>query len=194
MGQRSQGSQANGAPADGLVTIHDPHSFGSRASGKGGRRWRFWKRKSANQGSGPRLIINQESYARAPEQFQLLRANVESWALEGNQRVILITSALPGEGKSFVAVNLAVSLSNASSNVLLVDADLRAPSLHFPFNLVPLNGLLPYLEGKAEFGESITATPERRLGLIAAGGVKLSGLEALAGSRMRALIGCARQL
>ena len=78
--------------------------------------------------------------------------------------------------------------------MLLVDADLRAPSLHLPFDLVPLSGLLPYLEGKAEFAESITATPERRLGLIAAGGVTLSGPEALASSRMRTLIERARQL
>ena len=191
--KKSEVPLANGGPANGVFTTQVPH-FGTPVSDRVGHRWRFWRHESPRQTRGPRLIINQESLSRAAEQFQVLRANLESLALERDQRVVLITSALPGEGKSFVALNLAVALSRAGSNVLLVDADLRAPSLHLPFNLVPLSGLLPYLEGKAEFAESISATAERRLGLIAAGGVTLSGPEALAGSRMRALIECARQL
>ncbi|MBV8361308.1 MAG: CpsD/CapB family tyrosine-protein kinase [Deltaproteobacteria bacterium] len=190
----SQNRPANDKPANGIVTTQDPDFFGAQVSGKAARRWRFWQHETPWQTRGPRLIINQESLSRAAEQFQVLRANLESWVLERDQRIILITSALPGEGKSFIALNLAVALSRAGSNVLLVDADLRAPSMHLPFNLVPLSGLLPYLEGKAEFARSITETPEQRLGLIAAGGVTLSGPEALAGSRMKALVECARQL
>jgi capsular exopolysaccharide synthesis family protein len=192
--KRNQGLLNNGGRANDLYTDEDSHLFGAPISAKAGRRWRFWQAESDTQARGPRLIINQESFSRAAEQFQVLRANLESLALERDKRVILITSAWPGEGKSFVALNLAVALARAGSNVLLVDADLGSPSLHLPFNLVALSGLLPYLEGKAEFAESITATPEPRLGLIAAGGVTLSGPEALAGSRMRALIEYARQL
>jgi len=138
--------------------------------------------------------MHQESLSRAGEQFQVLRSNLEGWALEHGTGVILITSALPGEGKSFVALNLAVALSDAGSNVLLVDADLRAPSLHFPFNLDPPNGLLPYLKGKAEFADSVSMTSSSRLGLIAAAGVTLSGPEAFASLRMRALLQSAREL
>jgi capsular exopolysaccharide synthesis family protein len=138
--------------------------------------------------------MNQESLSRASEQFQVLRSNLEGWSAEQGRAVILVTSALPGEGKSFVALNLAVALSDAGSNVLLVDADLRAPSLHLPFNLVPRSGLLPYLEGKAEFPDSVTPTSSPRLGLIAAAGVTLSGPEAFASSRMRALIQSTREL
>lgn len=192
--ERTSPVSSSHEPANGLFTTQDLQFVSAPVSDKVGRRWRFWQRESPDQTHGPRLIINQESLSRAVEQFQVLRANLESWALERDQRVILITSSLPGEGKSFIAVNLAVALSRAGSNVLLVDADLRAPSLHLPFNLVPLSGLLPYLEGKVEFPESITATPERHLRLIAAGGVTLSGPEALAGSRMRTFIECARQL
>jgi protein-tyrosine kinase len=143
---------------------------------------------------GPSLIMHQKSLSRAGEQFQVLRASLESWAVEHDGRTILMTSALPGEGKSFVALNLAVALSDAGFNVLLVDADLRAPSLHRSFNLVPVNGLLPYLEGKEEFAESISATSSPRLGLLAAAGVTLSGPEAFASSRMRDLIRSAREL
>jgi capsular exopolysaccharide synthesis family protein len=191
---RTQGSITNGGLANDVFTNQDQDFFGAAASGKIDRRWRFWQKESARQTRGPRLIVNQESLSRAADQFQVLRANLELWAFERNQRVILITSALPGEGKSFVALNLAVALSRAGSNVLLVDADLQAPSLHLPFNLVPLGGLLPYLEGKAQLTESITATPEQRLDLMAAGGVTLSGPEALAGSRMKTLIEGTRRL
>jgi capsular exopolysaccharide synthesis family protein len=192
--QGSQGPAANGEAANGAFTTHDLNFPAEPVSSKNGRRWRFWSHEPQSLTRDPRLILNQESLARAAEQFQVLRTSLEAWASERDQRVILITSALPGEGKSFVAVNLAVALSRAGSDVLLIDTDLRAPSLHLPFNLVPLSGLLPYLEGKAEFAESITATPEPRLGLIAAGGVTLSAPEVLAGSRMRMLIDCARQL
>jgi protein-tyrosine kinase len=192
--ERTQGSFDNVGSAEQIFTDQDPLFFGTEPLGRRNRWWRFWQGEPVSQVTGPRLIIHQESLSRAAEQFQVLRANLESWVLEHNQRIILITSALPGEGKSFVALNLAVALSHAGSNVLLIDADLRAPSLHIPFNLVPLGGLLPYLEGKQEFAESITPTPERRLKLLAAAGVTLLGSEALAGPRMRALIECARQL
>src|SRR5205807_605979 len=66
-------------------------------------RWGFWRREaSSKHAPGPQLIIHQESLARAGEQFQVLRANLESWAQEHNKRVILVTSSVHREGKSFV--------------------------------------------------------------------------------------------
>ena len=185
-----QARTTNGAGTDGIVTEHADDSTPTDLS----RGWRFRRHGRDNDARGPRLIVSQESLSRAAEQFQVLRANIESWAAERNQRVILVTSAVPGEGRSFVALNLAVALSRAGSNVLLIDADLRNPSLHVPFNLVPLSGLLPYLEAKVEFAASITETREPRLRLIAAGGVTLSAPEILAGLRMKSLIERARQL
>jgi protein-tyrosine kinase len=192
--KQAEAVSTNGAGVNGPVTAGIPEHSEAPFSTELSRGRRFWRHAPPAQTRGPRLILNQESLLRAAEQFQVLRANLDSWAAERSHRVVLITSALPGEGKSFVAVNLAVALSRAGSNVLLIDADLRTPSLHVPFNLVALGGLLPYLEGKAEFAASITATREPRLRLIAAGGVTLSGPEILAGSRMRSLIECARQL
>ncbi len=192
--QLADSGTANGRSTNGIVTTETPRLLDDRLINKPGRPGRFWQRRRSRLARGPRLIVNQESLSRAGEQFQVLRANLESWAFERNQRIILITSALPGEGKSFVAANLAVALSRAGSNVLLVDANLRTPSLHLSFNLLPLSGLLAFLEGKAEFHESITETPEPRLKLIAAGGITLSGPEILAGARMKSLIEQARQL
>lgn len=189
-GPLRNGKPGIGANADGGADLSD-----DAPGGKLGRLWRFWQGESSvREMHGPALIVHQKSLSRASEQFQVLRANLESWATEHEKRVILIISALPGEGKSFVALNLAVALADAGSHVLLVDADLRAPSLHRAFNVVPLNGLLPYLEGKAEFAESIQPTSSPRLGLLAAAGVTLSAPEAFASSRMRALIEQAREL
>jgi capsular exopolysaccharide synthesis family protein len=188
-GPLGNGKLGNGAKTDAGADFSDDAPVG-----KLGRLWRFWQGESVHEMHGPALIVHQESLSRAGEQFQVLRANLESWATEHEKRVILVTSALPGEGKSFVALNLAVALADAGSHVLLVDADLRVPSLHRAFNIVPLNGLLPYLEGKGEFAESIQATSSPRLGLLAAAGVTLSAPEAFASSRMRALLQHAREL
>jgi len=186
--------QINGTAAEETFPAEEALHSSPPTSGKVGQ-WRFWQRESSQQrASGPALIIHQESLTRAAEQFQVLRGNLESWAQEHGKRVILISSAVPGEGKSFVALNLAAALSHAGSEVILVDADLRSPSLHLPFNLVPLNGLLPYLQGMVEVAESVTATPAPRLKLIAAAGSTLSAPEAFASSRMRALLQHAREL
>jgi capsular exopolysaccharide synthesis family protein len=193
-GERSETSLANGKLQNEGVATPASQFLHASIFRKVRLWWRLWQGEQVDGDRGPALIINQESFSKATEQFQVLRANVEGWAAEHQKRVILLTSALPGEGKSFVALNLAVALSQAGSNVLLVDADLRAPSLHLPFNVVPLGGLLPYLEGRAEFADSITAMPLPRLRLIAAAGTTLSGPEAFASSRMRALIENARQL
>jgi Mrp family chromosome partitioning ATPase/capsular polysaccharide biosynthesis protein len=77
----------------------------------------------------------------AAESFRLLRTNLEFASLQHPVRSILVTSALQGEGKSTTAANLAVALAQAGRRTILVDLDLRAPSLHRFFDLDPSIGL-----------------------------------------------------
>ncbi len=83
--------------------------------------------------------------ASALEAFRLLRTNVQLAGLDRSRRTILITSAYHGEGKTFIACNLALAHAQAGDRVLLVDADLRAPSLHMIFNLSNATGYLDAL-------------------------------------------------
>lgn len=118
----------------------------------------------------------------------MLRAFIEDWVAEHSKRVILLTSALRQEGKSFVAINLASSLATAQTPVVLVDADCRAPSVHRALNLTPLAGLLTYLEGRAPLAECLHQTHIPGLTVLPAGAVGAGNPEAFAGPRMRRLV------
>lgn len=141
---------------------------------------------ASHRSRGPLLVIGDEheQYQAAVEQFHLLSLSLRSWASENEKRLFMITSALSGEGKSFVALNLAASLAMSKNRVLLVDADLRQPVLHHSFNVVPRHGLIGYLKGDVEFGACLQETPIPGLLLVPAGGTSYVPAEVLASSRM----------
>ena len=96
-------------------------------------------------------LLGQHSDARVVAAYKMLRTRVLQRIRHHGWNAIAVTSATPGEGKSLTAANLAISLSQeVNHTVLLVDMDLRAPSLHEMFALRPTYGLIDYLEGAAE--------------------------------------------
>jgi capsular exopolysaccharide synthesis family protein len=161
-------------------------------------RWRSWLgavRRFSQAGDGvPVLIVGQERFAGPSAQFQVLRSNLEAWAAETDKRIVLITSPLPGEGRSFVAANLAVALARAGSFALLVDADLKSPSLDRAFGVSLSPGLLDYLEGTASFEQCLRQTTTPRLALVPSGGRARFPSEVLAHARLRQLLEKAESL
>ncbi len=98
-------------------------------------------------------------------------------------RVIMITSASGGEGKTSLAGHLATSLARARRRVLLVDGDLRNPGLHRQFG-VPLEpGLSEVLRGEKSFTDVVRPTPQNRLALVPAGRWDSEAIQALAHKR-----------
>jgi protein-tyrosine kinase len=96
------------------------------------------------------------------EQFRSLRSHVYQARYEAPLKSILIASGMPSEGKSFVAANLAVSLArNSIHNILLIDGDLRRPTLHARLGAPNTVGLSDYLEGDAEVAEIMQRDRER---------------------------------
>ncbi len=82
------------------------------------------------------------------EQFRSLRSRIYQSHYEAPMKTILIASGMPSEGKSFVAANLAVSLArNSVNNILLIDGDMRRPTLHNLLGASDSPGLSDYLEG-----------------------------------------------
>ena len=133
---------------------------------------------------GPLLIVGKREYAAAAEHFHVFGRTLQDWATRHDKRVFTITSALSGEGKSFISLNLAASLARLGNRVILVDADLRASSLDRAFNLVTMKGLIDYLNNNATFNECLHATPIPGLMLVPSGGAVRAPAEALGGQRM----------
>jgi protein-tyrosine kinase len=122
--------------------------------------------------------------ARATDEFQVLSTRIQEFAAGREKRVWAVASASAGEGKSFVALNLGLSLARAGRHVILVDADLRTPSLHKIFNLTPLRGLLDYLFGRGDFPSCLYKTPMPGLTLVPGGGSTGASSELFAGTRL----------
>jgi len=112
-------------------------------------------------GSGPQA---------GTEEFRTLRSRLQQIRTRRPIRKLLITSAMPGEGKSFVATNLAFALaSQADQRVLLVDADLRRSSLHTLLGAPARPGLAAFLSGRATAEEILQKGADSRLYFIPAG-------------------------
>ncbi len=105
------------------------------------------------------------------ESFRSLRTNLQYILREKDQKVIMITSTLSGEGKTFAAVNLAVIIAMASKKVLLVGLDLRKPSLHKIFDIPNEIGISNYLSQQSNYKDSIKETYIENLSLAPSGPV-----------------------
>lgn len=102
------------------------------------------------------------------EEFRSLRTRVAA-ALDQRHKVILVTSALPQEGKTTVSATLARSFAQMEWKTLLLDCDLRKPSLHALFGVDRLPGLTDLLQGRARGEETIALTDSPHLDLLPAG-------------------------
>lgn len=143
---------------------------------------------------GPLLVVGKREYAVAAEHFHVFGRTLQDWATKNEKRIFTVTSALSGEGKSFISLNLAASLARLGNRVILVDADLRASSLDRSFNLVTMKGLIDYLNGKTDLSGCLHATPIPGLMLVPAGGAIRAPAEALGGQRMRDFVSEARAM
>jgi capsular exopolysaccharide synthesis family protein len=151
--------------------------------------------RDSSERDQPHLLLNGRDGKpnKASDEFQVLAIRAHALLNEGEKRSILIASSAPDEGKSFVAANLGIALARLGRSVTLVDADLRTPSLHRGFGVSPLNGLMPYLLGKAEFDACKYATAIPGLVLVPAGGTSDYAPELFSTPRMTEFLIAARR-
>jgi receptor protein-tyrosine kinase len=105
----------------------------------------------------------------AAEAFRKLRTNLQFLTVDNPPRVILITSASPSEGKSTVAINVALALAEAEQNVVLVDGDLRRPRIAKYLGVLGSVGMSNVLSGAAPLTEVLQTTKYPQLTVLAAG-------------------------
>jgi exopolysaccharide/PEP-CTERM locus tyrosine autokinase len=138
----------------------------------------------------PDLVVFSRPDSVFAECCRFLRAKITRPAPGNPPRSILVTSALMGEGKTFVSCNLAASISRTpDEHVLLVDADIRKPDVHRIFGIpAEREGLSAYLEGKASLPGLLYKTPFDKLAVLPAGNSISTPAELLSSARMKELI------
>jgi capsular exopolysaccharide synthesis family protein len=148
-----------------------------------------------------RIPIRREEIAMAltprsqiAEQFRALRNSIQALNPDGAPRSIVLTSAVRGEGKSVATINLALALAEVpGTRVLMVDADLHAPSLEHYLGLPARAGLSELLGGRVSMDRAIRATCVPNVALLAAGELPPNSTELIGSDRMRTLLGACKQ-
>jgi len=135
------------------------------------------------------IVTISKPYGVEAEQFKKLRTSILFPASGKSPRSILVTSAVPGEGKSFMAANLAVSIAqNIDKHVLLMDCDLRLPTIHNCFGFERGPGLSEYLSGKEALDSLFLKSAVDKLTILPGGGPISNPSELLSSGQMAKLL------
>ncbi len=135
------------------------------------------------------IITLLRPYGIEAEQFKKLRTSILFPSTGKPPRTILVTSATPGEGKSFVAANLSVSIAqNIDKHVLLMDCDLRLPTIHTSFGLERAPGLSEYLSGEHTLDTLFLKSAFDKLTILTGGGPVSNPSELLSSGQMSTLL------
>ena len=138
------------------------------------------------------FIDRENTKSQLAEEFRVIKRplvnNIQGRSTNGinHANLILICSSLPGEGKTFVSINLALSLANErDKSVLLIDADVEKPSISKQLGIKPTKGLIEYLEDpNVNFSEICLRTDSPNLSIIPAGKRHNYSTELLSSQRM----------
>jgi succinoglycan biosynthesis transport protein ExoP len=126
--------------------------------------------------------------ANFSEAFRAFRTNVLFSSVDEGARSVVVTSTGPGEGKSMVASNLAISLAQAGQRVLLIDADMRKPKAHEIFGFKQEPGLSNIMVGTTKASEGVKKTPVSGLWILAAGRIPPNPAELVGSARFREFV------
>jgi capsular exopolysaccharide synthesis family protein len=134
----------------------------------------------------PHLVAALAPHSLAAEQYRSLRTRIKHSENGRALRTIVITSPAKGDGKSLTAANLALTMAQEfQQRVLLVDADLRRPSVHTLFGVPEGPGLADVLMGAADLNQALVSLPEQHLTVLPAGAPPSHPAELLGSASMR---------
>ncbi len=133
------------------------------------------------------LIVERNPRSSVAEALRIIRTNLQFSSADKKVQIILVTSSVPGEGKSFTSANLATAFAQNGSKVLLIDCDLRKGRLHRLFNITNDKGLSNLLLGDVE-KEYIKKTFIHNLHLLTSGVVPPNPSELLDSNKNKNLL------
>lgn len=136
-----------------------------------------------------RLITRRDPKSPISEAYRTIRTNIEFSNLDKEIKTIVVTSSQQNEGKSTVIANLAVSFAGMEDKkVLVVEGDLRNPTVHRMFNVSNTHGITEILTGQRSFQECVYRTEVQGLDVITCGKIPPNPSEMLASKKMKAFI------
>ena len=141
------------------------------------------------KGSGPAdLVVQMNPKSSSTEAFRGLRTAIHFSSLKRDCKVVMITSSFPGEGKTTIAANLALTFAQSGNRVVLVDCDLRRPALHKIFEHSRNPGVTEVLAGDVTLGKALHTTGIENITLLTAGTIPPNPAELLSSGSMRELL------
>ncbi|HVL81304.1 MAG TPA: polysaccharide biosynthesis tyrosine autokinase [Actinomycetota bacterium] len=130
------------------------------------------------------VYLERDPQSPTAEAFRKMRTAVRFLEVEHPIRTLVVTSPFAGEGKTTNATNLAVAFAQAGVRTVLVEADLRRPTLHRAFPTHRDRGLTTYLVARATLDDSVVETPVKGLAVLPAGAIPPNPAELLASKQM----------
>lgn len=146
------------------------------------------KKKITSNDNSRKLITAIAPKSPISEQYRTIRTNIQYSSVDQELRAIMITSSGPAEGKSTTAANLAVTFAQLGKRVLLVDADLRKPTVHHTFGVNNLIGFTTVLTKQATLQNAVLDTDEKDLYILTSGPVPPNPAELLSSKSMEQFI------
>ena len=134
------------------------------------------------------LITNQKLKSPIFEQYRNIRTNIEFAVVDKKIQSLMVTSANPGEGKTTTAANLAVVVSEQGKKVLLIDADMRKPTVHIMFQVDNVFGLTNVLTHNKQLESCIQKTVIKNLHCLPCGPIPANPTDLLGSESMHELL------
>jgi capsular exopolysaccharide synthesis family protein len=132
-----------------------------------------------------KLIASLSPKSPISEQYRTIRTNISFSTIDEEIKTLMITSSGPGEGKSTTAGNLAVVYAQQGKSVLLVDADLRKPTVHYTFGLTNTFGLTSVLTRQSTIEESVKPSDVNYLDILTSGPIPPNPAELISSKGMK---------
>jgi capsular exopolysaccharide synthesis family protein len=138
--------------------------------------------------SNAKLVTSLSPGSALSEAYRTLRTNIMFSSIDNPVKTIMVTSANPGDGKTTTVANLAVTYAQEGKRTLLVDADLRKPSLHYLFMKSNRAGLTHALFKENRWQDIMQETDVENLSLMTSGSIAPNPTELLSSQRMQELV------
>ncbi|MCM3225250.1 CpsD/CapB family tyrosine-protein kinase [Terribacillus saccharophilus] len=151
------------------------------------------KRKQFNDINVRSLIAKYNPKSPISEQYRTIRTNIDFASVDVLMDSLIVTSSGPSEGKSSTTANLAIVFAQQGKKVLMIDADLRKPTMHYTFKIDNRFGLSTILVGEKDFNEVSQDVGVMNLNIIPAGPIPPNPSELLGSNAMKRLLEVAKE-